>query len=127
MRGLSAPLGRAGARDLVSLFIDSGARSGAVVAGERGSGGATLLPGLITGWAMTYAPSELSLYLVECGEGGGMDFTPYGREGLPHAKVVATNAGRPFVVSVLDALVREMTRRTMLFAPHGGERTGIEG
>jgi hypothetical protein len=125
-RGLGVPIGRAGLREVASLWLDSGARSGVLVGGERGSGKSMVLHDVVLGMAMTYAPSELTMYLIDCNVGSS-GFEAYATEGLPHARVIAVDSDREFALSVLDGLVREMTRRAMLFAPHGGERAGIEG
>ena len=127
MRGLGVPIGRSGTRDVACLWLDSGARSGAVVGGEPGSGKSAVLHNAILGLSMLYSPLELTLYLVDFSTGGTSGFEAYATEGLPHARVVAIDTDREFGVSVLDGLEREMTRRAMLFAPHGGERAGIEG
>jgi hypothetical protein len=125
-RGIGVPIGRAGLREATSLWLDSGARSGALVGGERGSGKSMVLHGAILGLALTYAPSELTMYLLDLNPGSS-GFEAYATEALPHARVVGIDTDREFAVSVIDGLVREMTRRAMLFAPHGGERVGIEG
>jgi len=125
-RGIGVPIGREGLRESISLWLDSGARSGALVGGERGSGKTMMLHDIVLGLAMTYAPSELTMYLIDFTSGAG-GFEIYATEGLPHARVIAIDSDREFALSVIDGLVREMTRRAMLFAPHGGERAGIEG
>ncbi len=125
-RGIGVPIGREGTRDPAMLWLDSGARAGALVGGEAGSGTSTILHNAILGLSMIYSPDELSLYLVDCANGAS-GFEAYAIDALPHARVVAVEAEREFALSVLEGLVREMTRRTMVLAPHGGERAGIEG
>lgn len=125
--GLSAPIGRTGAREVACLALDSTARPGALVGGEPGSGRSMVLHDAILSWAMIYPPEELALYLLDFANRAGAPFEAYAVEALPHARVVAIESEREFGVSVLDGLVREMTRRAMLLAPHGGERAGIEG
>jgi len=125
-RGVGVPIGRSGARDVAAFWLDSQLRSGAVVVGEPGSGVSTILHDLVLGLAITYSPEELTLYLVDFESGDPSGFGAYATEGLPHARVVAVDAEREFGVSLLDSLTREMTRRSMLFAPHGGERAGFE-
>lgn len=125
-RGIGAPFGRSGARDVAAFWLDSQLRSGAVVVGETGSGVSTVLHDLVLGLAITYPPEELDLYLVDMEPGDPSGFGAYATEGLPHARVVAVDAEREFSVSLFDSLAREMTRRSMLFAPHGGERAGFE-
>ncbi len=125
-RGIGVPIGRAGSRDPAMLWLDSGARSGALVGGEAGSGTSTILHDAIYGLSMIYSPDELALYLVDCAK-GATGFEAYAIDALPHARIVAVEAEREFALSVLEGLLREMTRRTMVLAPHGGERAGIEG
>jgi hypothetical protein len=124
--GVGVPFGRSGARDVASLWLDSQLRSGAVVVGEPGSGVSTVLHDVILGLSITYSPDELLLYLVDFEAGDPSGFGAYATEGLPHARVVAVDAEREFGISLLDSLTREMTRRSMLFAPFGGERAGFE-
>jgi S-DNA-T family DNA segregation ATPase FtsK/SpoIIIE len=124
---LSAPIGRSGPRDVTCLALDSSSRAGALVGGEPGSGRSMVLHDLILSLSMLYPPDELALYLVDFAGRSSAPFEAYATEGLPHARVVAIESEREFGVSVLDGLVREMTRRSMLLAPHGGERAGIEG
>jgi S-DNA-T family DNA segregation ATPase FtsK/SpoIIIE len=125
--GLGVPIGRSEGREVTTLWLDSAERSGVLVGGERGSGVSTILHDMILGLSMTYSPDELALHLVDFSLDGSAGFEAYATERLPHARVVALNAERELGVAVLDGLVREMTRRAMLFAPHGGERAGIEG
>ena len=125
-RGVGVAIGRSGARDVAALWLDSQLRSGAVVVGEPGSGVSTVLHDIVLGLAVTYSPDELLLYLVDFEPGDPSGFGTYATEGLPHARVVAVDAEREFGISLLDSLTREMTRRSMLFAPFGGERAGFE-
>jgi hypothetical protein len=125
-RGIGVPLGRSG-REVATVWLDSAARAHAVVGGEAGSGVSMVLRTMTAGLAMLYPPDELGLYLVDLSRRGGAGWESCAVNALPHARVIATGADREFGVSVLDGLVREMTRRAMLFAPHGGERAGIEG
>ena len=125
-RGIGVPIGRSSGRDVAMLWLDSQLRSGAVVVGEPGSGVSTLLHDIVLGLAITYGPDELVLHLVDFEPGDPSGFGTYATEGLPHARVVAVDAEREFGVSLLDNLTREMTRRSMLFAPYGGERAGFE-
>ncbi len=125
-RGVGALIGRSGAREVTSLWLDSQSRAGALVVGETGSGVSTVLHDAILAMSITYPPEELLLYLVDFHPGDLSGFGTYATEGLPHARVVAVEAEREFGVSLLDSLTREMTRRSMLFAPFGGERAGFE-
>jgi S-DNA-T family DNA segregation ATPase FtsK/SpoIIIE len=125
--GLSVPLGRSGPRDLALLAFDAGARGGALIGGERRSGVSTLLHTAIVGWSVLYGPDELELHLVDLAGDGGAGFDVYAHEALPHARLVATEAGRQLAVSVLDDLHRELGRRSVLVDPHGGERAGLAG
>ncbi len=125
-RGIGVPIGKGANREVATLWLDSRTNPGVIIGGEEGSGATTLLHNVITGMSILYPPDELSLYLLDFTPGAG-SFASYAEESLPHAKVVAVDTDRDFGVSVLDSLVREMTRRAMILAPHGGERTGIDG
>lgn len=124
-RGLSVPLGRAGGRDVVTLWLDSGLHSGAVIGGQPGSGKSAVLRDAIVGLSMIYPPDELELYLIDFEDYG--EFEAEAAEQLPHARLVATESDREFGVSVLDGIVDEIDRRALIFRPIGGERAGISG
>ena len=122
-RGLFAPIGQKGAREVAVLGFDSSDRSGALLVGRPGSGKSTLLHTYIGGLTTFYGPDELELYLIDFKE--GVEFKSYAAEGLPHARVVAIESDREFGVSVLQSLKDELTRRGELFRSTGGKHAGL--
>jgi len=122
-RGLYAPIGQKGAREVAILGFDSSDRSGALLVGRPGSGKSTLLHAYIGGLTTFYGPDELELYLIDFKE--GVEFKSYAAEGLPHARVVAIESDREFGVSVLQSLKDELTRRGELFRSTGGRHAGL--
>ena len=84
-RGLFAPIGQKGARDVAILGFDSSDHAGALLVGRPGSGKSTLLHAYVGGLTTLYGPDELELYLIDFKE--GVEFKAYAEEQLPHAKV----------------------------------------
>jgi len=122
--GLAVPLGRLGPTTLATFAADS-KRPGMLIAGQKGSGVSNAMHAVITGLSMLYSPAELELYLL--GLRGGRSLAVYAEQGLPHAKVVATEADREFATTMLKALTVEMERRLALLHGTVGERAGYEG
>jgi S-DNA-T family DNA segregation ATPase FtsK/SpoIIIE len=110
---LSVPVGPAGARKLQDLTLGRGTAIHALVAGRTGSGKSTLLHVLIMNLALTYAPVELQLYLIDFKK--GVEFKAYATSGLPHARVIAIESEREFGLSVLQGLDVELTKRGETF------------
>ncbi len=123
-RGLFAPIGQKGARDVAVLGFDSRDRAGALLVGRPGSGKSTLLHTYIGGLTTLYGPDELELYLIDFKE--GVEFKGYAQESLPHAKVVAIESDREFGLSVLESLQGEISRRAELLRSTGGRQTGMQ-
>lgn len=124
-RGLFAPIGQKGARDVAVLGFDSSDHAGALLVGRPGSGKSTLLHAYIGGLATLYGPDELELYLIDFKE--GVEFKAYAEEQLPHAKVIAIESDREFGLSVLESLQAEITQRAEVLRATGGRRTGLQG
>lgn len=124
-RGLFAPIGQKGARDVAILSFDSGDHAGALMVGRPGSGKSTLLHTFIGGLTCLYGPDELELYLIDFKE--GVEFKAYAEEKLPHAKVIAIESDREFGLSVLESLQAEITSRAELLRGTGGRQAGIQG
>lgn len=124
-RGLFAPIGQKGARDVAVLGFDSSDHAGALLVGRPGSGKSTLLHAYIGGLTTLYGPDELELYLIDFKE--GVEFKAYAEERLPHAKVIAIESDREFGLSVLESLQAEITRRAELLRATGGRQTGMQG
>ncbi|WP_029088438.1 FtsK/SpoIIIE domain-containing protein [Brevibacterium album] len=110
---LAAPLGRAGARDVALLTLDSGDHAGALLVGRPGSGKSTLIHTLLAGLTTLYSPAELELHLLDFKE--GVEFQAYADADLPHARCVAVESEREFGLSVLKSVAEEMRRRAELF------------
>ena len=99
--GASATIGRAGAQDVASLYFSSTeVAGGAMMIGIPRSGKSTALHAAIVTLAMTYAPEELELFLIDSKH--GVEFKAY--DDLPHARMVSINSEREFAASVLKSL-----------------------
>lgn len=122
-RGLFAPIGQKGAREVAILGFDSSDHFGALLVGRPGSGKSTLLHTYVGGLTTFYGPDQLELYLIDFKE--GVEFKSYAAEGLPHARVVAIESDREFGVSVLQSLKDELSRRGELFRSTGGQHAGL--
>ena len=124
-RGLLAPIGQKGARDVAILGFDSSDHAGALLVGRPGSGKSTLLHAYIAGLTTLYGPDEVELYLIDFKE--GVEFKAYAEERLPHAKVIAIESDREFGLSVLESLQAEITGRAQLLRATGGRQAGMQG
>jgi tetratricopeptide (TPR) repeat protein len=124
-RGLFAPIGQKGARDVAILGFDSSDQAGALLVGRPGSGKSTLLHTYVGGLTTLYGPDELELYLIDFKE--GVEFKAYAEERLPHAKVIAIESDREFGLSVLESLQAEITQRAEVLRGTGGRQAGMQG
>lgn len=115
--GFEVALGRAGARKLQTMRLGSGTSQHVLIAGKTGSGKSTLLHTLIVNAALTYAPSELELYLIDFKK--GVEFKDYAIYQLPQARVIAIESEREFGLSVLQRLDNEMAARGEVFRSRG--------
>ena len=118
-RGISVPLGPAGATRRQSLELGQGTSQHALIAGKTGSGKSTLLHALITNVSLLYDPDQVQLYLVDFKK--GVEFKTYAARALPHARVVAIESDREFGLSVLQRLDTELKRRGELFRAVGAQ------
>lgn len=118
---ISVPIGPIGANDAQLFKFDSKMSNNALIVGRPGSGKSNLMHVIISMMAHKYSPEEVELYLVDFKK--GVEFKDYARAGLPHAKVIAVESEREFGLSVLEALDREMLRRSEVFKAH----QGVEG
>jgi hypothetical protein len=116
-RGVSVPLGRAGAVRRLSLQLGEGTSQHVLVAGKTGSGKSTLWHALITNLALMYSPDEVELYLIDFKK--GVEFKAYAQHHLPHARVIAIESEREFGLSVLQRLDAELRQRGDLFRGAG--------
>lgn len=124
-RGLFAPIGQKGARDVAVLGFDSSDHAGALLVGRPGSGKSTLLHAYIGGLTTLYGPAEVELYLIDFKE--GVEFKSYAEENLPHAKVIAIESDREFGLSVLESLQAEIAQRAAILRATGGRQVGMQG
>jgi S-DNA-T family DNA segregation ATPase FtsK/SpoIIIE len=108
-KGLTAPIGRLGAQDVLRFDLGKAAAQHALVAGKTGMGKSNLLHVIVTSLAWMYSPEELELYLID-GK-AGVEFKDYADYRLPHARVIAIQSEREFGLSVLRGLDVEMKRR----------------
>lgn len=84
--GVVAPIGRAGAQAIASLYFSSTEiAGGAVMVGLPRSGKTTALHAAILSMCMLYGPEELELHLIDAKH--GVEFKAYAN--LPHARMVA--------------------------------------
>jgi hypothetical protein len=116
-RGLTVPLGRAGAVRRLALQLGKGTAQHVLVAGKTGSGKSTLLHALITNLALHYSPTEVELFLVDFKK--GVEFKMYAECDLPHARVIAIESEREFGLSVLQRLDAELRERGDRFRAAG--------
>lgn len=114
---IATPIGVRGATDCVEIAF--GVHNGVVcahgaIAAMTGSGKSSLIHVMVLGLATRYGPDELRMYLIDGKKGA--ELSVY--EGLPHAEVIALESPAEMSRSVLEELVREMTRRNALFVTH---------
>ena len=111
--GISVPVGRTGATRLQQLDLGRGVAQHVLIAGKTGSGKSTLLHVVITNLALWYSPDEIELHLIDFKR--GVEFKPYVKHKLPHARTVAIESDREFGLSILQQLDAEMARRGEMF------------
>jgi hypothetical protein len=116
-RGISVPLGRAGAVRKLSLRLGQGTSQHVLVAGKTGSGKSTLWHALIVNLAMRYSTDEIEMYLSDFKK--GVEFKLYAECRLPHARVIAIESEREFGLSVLQWLDAELRNRGDRFRSAG--------
>lgn len=114
--GISVHIGQFGARESQYFSFNEDFLNSALVIGVPGSGKSTLLHTIISGLALTYSPSEVELYLIDCKQ---VEFKEYAKYKLPHAKVVATHGGRDFCLSVMKKLEAELEKRERILSSLG--------
>src|SRR6266704_2377376 len=120
--GVTAPIGRAGAHDVASLYFSSTeVAGGAIVVGLPRSGKTTALHAAVLSMCMLYGPDEVELYLVDAKH--GVEFKVY--EHLPHARMVSINSEREFAVAVLQSLDAEIARRGELMKASSAGRANL--
>lgn len=121
-RGISCPLGRAGATKLQRLELGRGTSQHVMIAGKTGSGKSTLLHILITNIALHYSADEIEFYLIDFKK--GVEFKTYASNRLPHARVIAIESDREFGLSVLRKLDAILQERGDTFRDEGVQDIG---
>lgn len=117
--GLRVPVGITERGDPLWFTLGHGRGQHALIGGDTQQGKTTLLHVLITQLALTYAPEELVLYLLDF---KGPEFLPYLTAPLPHARAVALKSDPEFGLSVLRRFQQEIDRRDRLFRGAGVAR-----
>lgn len=117
-----APIGRAGAQGVASMFFSSTAvAGGAIMVGLPRSGKTTSLHAMILTMTTLYSPWELELYLIDAKH--GVEFKVY--EHLPHARMVSVHSEREFSLAVLMSIQAKIKERAELIKSHGGGLSNI--
>ena len=114
--GLSTTVGVAGLTPLPLRLNDLTPHW--LVGGRHGAGKTSFLTNVLFGLCASYAPEELSLYLLDFKRGAAFrDFTPSDREPtwIPHTRVVGAEVDRAYGLAVLRELDRELNERAELF------------
>ena len=96
-----------------------------LIGGRTGGGKTVFLLDIMYGLAARYAPTDLSLYLLDFKEGVSFtEFTPQPSDPsyIPHAAVVGVESDREYGVAILRELDAEMTRRSVVMKQQGVAR-----
>ncbi|GIG62969.1 cell division protein FtsK [Longispora fulva] len=121
--GISVPIGMDGATVVeLSLGDERDQRHNVLVTGAVGQGKSNFLKVLVHAVAAYYAPSQVSLYLLDLKDGVSfypLAATPDSPDWLPQARVIGLESDREFAVAALDYLFGEFERRSVLIRPHG--------
>ncbi|GIJ78037.1 FtsK/SpoIIIE family protein [Micromonospora phaseoli] len=121
--GLSGTVGDAGGRPVSLGFTELTPHW--LVSGRSRACRSAFLSTALLGLAARYGPDELSLYLVDLGEGESFaEFlqTERDRTWIPQVRAAAMSADREYVLDLLDQLIAEVHRRTEAAARAGGQR-----
>jgi hypothetical protein len=122
--GLEVEIGRYGADRPARLVLGKDGGHHAICIGRTGSGKTNLFHVVIGNLVRRYSPEELELYLLDFKE--GVEFAAYAEPALPHCRAVAIDSDRPFGLSVLTHLRRELNRRASLFKAAGSGIANLE-
>ncbi|WBB57329.1 FtsK/SpoIIIE domain-containing protein [Verrucosispora sp. WMMD573] len=121
--GLSSTVGDAGGRPVSLGFTELTPHW--LVSGRSRGCRSTFLTTALLGLVARYAPDELSLYLVDLGDGESFaEFlqTERDRTWVPQVRAAAMAADREYVLDLLDQLTAEVHRRAEASARAGGQR-----
>lgn len=105
--------------DPVDLVLGRDTRHHVLVAGRSGSGKSNFLHVLVMNLCLSYAPTELELYLVDFKH--GTEFNDYAEFQPPHVRAVALESEPELGLSVIDGLLAEIRRRSELFTAAGAD------
>ncbi|MEM6267831.1 MAG: FtsK/SpoIIIE domain-containing protein [Bacteroidota bacterium] len=112
-REFIVPIGRSGAQDQLDFKFDNKVAPHGLLVGMTGSGKSNLLHVIILNSLIRYSPDELELYLIDFK--GGVEFKPYAKYQIPHARTIAIESDREFGLSVMEGLEAELFRRERAF------------
>ncbi|MEU6022474.1 FtsK/SpoIIIE domain-containing protein [Micromonospora sp. NPDC047134] len=121
--GLSTSVGDAGGRAVPLGFTELTPHW--LVSGRSRACRSTFLTTALLGLAARYGPDELSLYLVDLGEGESFaEFlqTERDRSWIPQVRAAAMAADREYLLDLFEQLIAEVQRRAGASARAGGQR-----
>ncbi|MGC5029225.1 FtsK/SpoIIIE domain-containing protein [Micromonospora sp. DT229] len=121
--GLSTSVGDAGGRAVPLGFTELTPHW--LVSGRSRACRSTFLTTALLGLAARYGPDELSLYLVDLGEGESFaEFlqTERDRSWIPQVRAAAMAADREYLLDLFEQLIVEVQRRAGAAARAGGQR-----
>ncbi|GIJ21848.1 FtsK/SpoIIIE domain-containing protein [Micromonospora lutea] len=121
--GLSSTIGDAGGRPVSLGFTELTPHW--LVSGRSRGCRSTFLTTALLGLVTRYGPDELSLYLVDLGDGESFaEFlqTERDRSWIPQVRAAAMAADREYVLDLLEQLTVEVQRRAEASARAGGQR-----
>lgn len=110
--GVGVPLGRSGAVDLATAWLDGTHSGGALLVGGSDADVDRVLEWVVLGLAITYPPDQLRVDLV--GLRDRRVFAQMGTHALPQAAVISMDAEVEMAISVIDSSTREIDRRLRL-------------
>ena len=120
---LSIPVGKGDGSVVKSIEFGKLSSQHALITGATGSGKSTLLHTIIMSALLNYSPDEVNLYLMDFKS--GTEFKIYESVPVPHIKLLALDAMQEFGESILEELIEEQKRRSVLFKENG-ECTNIK-
>lgn len=85
-----------------------------IIGGKTGTGKSNLINNIIVNAALNYSPEQLRFYLADMKEGSGMGVY----QNLPHVAALCLTADRPYVLSILQMVGREIAERNKMFMPY---------
>jgi len=107
---LSVPIGRAVGADVAELCFDGSDNGSALVTSHDTAGIDSFLATCVDGIAVRYAPKQARVVLLSISDRASFD-APIETQ-LPHARLIGVHTETEFVVSVLEGLNNERTRRS---------------